>query len=164
MVVLVTEGDPTTGITDPDRILTNVRQANGARVSIHVLAVGVDVDFRFLQTLAQQNRGTARRAPRARDIHARLTHFYSELASPLMKNVRMRYEDSVDDATLTDVHFPAYFDGGELVVAGRVKSRVGHLTPQVWWDVRAPTTSASRCVQNRVCPAESGAILYKLTG
>ena len=43
-----------------------------------------------------------------------------QIWSPLLKSVRFRYDDSVDESSLTDVDFAAFFDGSELVVAGRL--------------------------------------------
>lgn len=138
MVMLVTDGRPTRGITDTTRILANVRQASGSRVCIFPVGLGLNVDFRFLDQLAQQNRGGA--ASRLLlssetgdgvvvgsgadepELAAGLKSFYRQIASPLLKNVRVRYDEVIDESGLTDVDFPAYFDGSEIVVAGQVKT------------------------------------------
>lgn len=67
------------GITDQDRILTNVRQANGARVSVHVVSLGGDVAMSFVQMLAQQNRGLHRHVHRVHDIQAQVSVIEKEL-------------------------------------------------------------------------------------
>jgi len=148
MIMFITNGRPTRGITESHRILANIRQASGSRICVFPVGIGLDVDFRFLDQLAQQNRGgSASRilllstpvgmddgetgnadadvgADRS-DLVNELRSFYRQVASPLLKNVRVRYDDVVDESTLTDVDFPAYFDGQEIVVAGKLKTSVG---------------------------------------
>lgn len=122
MIVLLTDGNPTTGVMDYDRILSNVRQANGARVSIFALALGTGARFAFLRKLAQQNRGFARRIDSAADTMQETRKFYAEISSPLLENIRVRYNDAVEDTSLSEVDFPAYFSGSEVVVVGRLKT------------------------------------------
>ena len=152
MILLVTNGRPTRGITEPTRILANVRQASGSRICIFPVGLGLDVDFRFLDQLAQQNRGgsaarillptvatttddgeigNANGDVSVGDLHLvnALRSFYRQVASPLLKNVRVRYDDVIDESTLTDLDFPAYFEGQEIVVAGKLKTGVGSRLP-----------------------------------
>lgn len=131
MIILFTGGNPTTGITDYDRILSNIRQANGARVSIFAVALGNEVRFAFLRKLAQQNRGSAKRINRAVDAAEEVKRFYSEISTPLLENVRVRYDAVVEDTSLSETDFPAYFAGSELVVVGHLKTRTGYLTTKV---------------------------------
>lgn len=131
MIVLLTASNPTTGITENDRILSNVRQANGARVSIFAVVLGDGVRFAFLRKLAQQNRGFARRMTRVADAAEEMRLFHLEISRPLLENVRVRYDDAVEDTSLSETDFPAYFAGSELVVVGQLKSRAGFLTAKV---------------------------------
>lgn len=131
MIVLLTDGNPTTGVVDYDRILSNVRQANGARVSIFALALGTGARFAFLRKLAQQNRGFARRVDPAADTMRETRRFYAEISSPLLENIRVRYNDAVEDTSLSEVDFPAYFSGSEVVVVGRLKGQTGNLAVKV---------------------------------
>lgn len=46
--------------------------------------------------------------------------FYKEVASPLLLEVNIHYPDSIDNS-LTTSQFKQFFDGSEIVVAGRLK-------------------------------------------
>ena len=133
MLLLITNSDPTVGISDPARILSNVRQASGARVSVNVFGQSSDVDRQFLDRLAEQNRGRLHRCCRVGTggIAAELKDFYRETSRPLLENVRFRYDETVDKTTLTAVDYPAYLDGSELVVVGRLRTGVTHLSVKV---------------------------------
>lgn len=45
--------------------------------------------------------------------------FYKEVASPLLLEVNLHYPDSMEN-TLTTNHYRQFFDGSEIVVAGRL--------------------------------------------
>ncbi|KAH1187993.1 hypothetical protein KIL84_012381, partial [Mauremys mutica] len=99
------------------RILANARQALGGSVSLFGLAFGDDADYGLLRRLALENRGVARRIYEDADATLQLAGFYDEIASPLLYDVALSYRDGAD---LTRTLFPHYFQGAELVVAGRL--------------------------------------------
>lgn len=45
--------------------------------------------------------------------------FYKEVASPLLLEVNLHYPDSMENSVTTN-HFRQFFDGSEIVVAGRL--------------------------------------------
>ena len=130
MILLITNSNPTVGISNPVRILSNVREASGARVSVNVFGLSAHVGHLFLSRLAQQNRGQLQRCCND-GLVAQLKNFYHETSSPLLENVRFRYDEQVDVSTVTAVDSPAYFEGSELVVVGRLRADAIHLSVKV---------------------------------
>uniref|UniRef100_A0A8C0HBY0 Inter-alpha-trypsin inhibitor heavy chain family member 6 n=1 Tax=Chelonoidis abingdonii TaxID=106734 RepID=A0A8C0HBY0_CHEAB len=117
LLIFLTDGEPTAGVTSGTRILANIRQALGGSVSLFGLAFGDDADYGLLRRLALENRGVARRIYEDADAALQLAGFYDEIASPLLYDVALSYRDG---AELTRTLFPHYFQGAELVVAGRL--------------------------------------------
>ncbi|XP_029769191.1 inter-alpha-trypsin inhibitor heavy chain H6 [Terrapene carolina triunguis] len=117
LLIFLTDGEPTAGVTSGTRILANARQALGGSVSLFGLAFGDDADYGLLRRLALENRGVARRIYEDADATLQLAGFYDEIASPLLYDVALSYRDGAD---LTRTLFPHYFQGAELVVAGRL--------------------------------------------
>ncbi|CAM5131604.1 unnamed protein product [Natator depressus] len=117
LLIFLTDGEPTAGVTSGTRILANARQALGGSVSLFGLAFGDDADYGLLRRLALENRGIARRIYEDADAALQLAGFYDEIASPLLSDVALSYRDGAD---LTRTLFPHYFRGAELVVAGRL--------------------------------------------
>lgn len=125
LVIFLTDGEATIGETAGDTILTNARKALGS-ASLFGLAFGDDADFLLLKRLALDNRGVARMVYEDADAALQLKGFYDEVASPLLSDVQLSYLD--DQAfDITRSLFPNYFQGSELVVAGKVKPGVKDL-------------------------------------
>ncbi|XP_053148669.1 inter-alpha-trypsin inhibitor heavy chain H6 isoform X3 [Hemicordylus capensis] len=126
LIIFLTDGEPTSGVTAGSRILTNAQQALKGTISLFGLAFGDDADYGLLRRLSLENRGVARRIYEDADATLQLKGFYDEIASPLLYDVELAYLDGVAQ-DLTQNFFPNYFQGSELVVAGRVKPGVSEL-------------------------------------
>ncbi|KAF0035956.1 hypothetical protein F2P81_011268 [Scophthalmus maximus] len=129
LVIFLTDGEATIGVTAGDTILSNAKSALGS-ASLFGLAFGDDADFLLLKRLALDNRGVARMVYEDADAALQLKGFYDEVASPLLSDIQLSYLD--DQAfDITRSLFPNYFQGSELVVAGRVKQGVKDLKVSV---------------------------------
>ncbi|XP_063071036.1 inter-alpha-trypsin inhibitor heavy chain H3-like isoform X2 [Engraulis encrasicolus] len=119
MVILLTDGQPTAGETDTVVIQENVLAAIDNNISLFCLGFGYDLDYGFLDSMAKQNDGLARRIYEASDAVVQLQGFYEEVASPLLSDVQFRYpEEAVN--SLTNSQFKQLFNGSEIVVAGQL--------------------------------------------
>ncbi|XP_029574641.1 inter-alpha-trypsin inhibitor heavy chain H6 isoform X2 [Salmo trutta] len=125
LIIFLTDGEATIGVTSGDFILSNAKSALGA-TSLFGLAFGDDADFPLLRRLALDNRGVARMVYEDADAALQLKGFYDEVASPLLSDIQLTYmDDQAFDVTRS--LFPNYFQGSELVVTGKVKPGVRDL-------------------------------------
>ncbi|KAF2896708.1 hypothetical protein ILUMI_09463 [Ignelater luminosus] len=126
LIIFLTDGKPVAqNQIKKEDILENVSQYNtGLRSSsIFTLAFGTEADYHFLEKLAIRNGGYAKRIYDASDASLQMQNFYQEISTPMLMNVTFEYRRSV--ANLTQTHFPTFFNGSELVVAGYC----GNITP-----------------------------------
>uniref|UniRef100_A0A667YP02 Inter-alpha-trypsin inhibitor heavy chain H3 n=1 Tax=Myripristis murdjan TaxID=586833 RepID=A0A667YP02_9TELE len=119
MIILLTDGLPEAGETRPPKIQENVRGAIDGNMSLFCLGFGNNVDYTFLDVMARQNKGVARRIYEASDATLQLQGFYEEVSSPLLSEVDLRYPDNAVEFVTTN-HFRQLFNGSEIVVAGRL--------------------------------------------
>ncbi|XP_040891033.1 inter-alpha-trypsin inhibitor heavy chain H3 isoform X2 [Toxotes jaculatrix] len=117
ILILLTDGDPTTGVTALKTIQSNAREAIGGKFPLYCLGFGFDVNFDFLKTMSLQNNGVARRIYEDSDADLQLKGFYEEVATPLLTDVTMIY---LGGTNLTQTNFSQYYNGSEIVVAGQI--------------------------------------------
>ncbi|XP_058537931.1 inter-alpha-trypsin inhibitor heavy chain H2 [Neofelis nebulosa] len=118
LIILVSDGDPTVGELKLSKIQKNVKQNIRDNISLFSLGIGFDVDYDFLKRLSNENRGIAQRIYGNQDTSAQLKKFYSQVSTPLLRNVQFNYpHTSVSDVTQNSFH--NYFGGSEIVVAGK---------------------------------------------
>ena len=138
LIIMLTDGQPTSGrITHTDGIVSDIKSRMEGRFSLFCLGFGNNVDFSFLEKLSLQNRGLARKIYEDADAGLQLVGFFDEVATPLLTNVVIKYENTnnaIQVNSISQSEFPVYFDGTELVVAGELTTLLddtdGEVSPE----------------------------------
>ncbi|XP_072438156.1 inter-alpha-trypsin inhibitor heavy chain H3-like isoform X2 [Chiloscyllium punctatum] len=119
MIILLTDGDPNSGESNPTKIQENVKSAVNGRYNVYCLGFGYDVKYSFLEKMSLDNDGVARRIYEDSDAPLQLQGFYDEVANPLLLDIELHYpENAISE--LTQANFRQYYDGSEIVVAGKI--------------------------------------------
>ena len=121
IILFVTDGPPTSGITSPDVILSNIRKNNQAKISIYSVGLGGAADVSFLRRLALQNGGEFRNIPDSSTTGTKLAEFFRSFEVPIMANVRFQYAKyAVDYDSLSKYDYNVLYNGTELTVSGKI--------------------------------------------
>ncbi|KAL0978033.1 hypothetical protein UPYG_G00165070 [Umbra pygmaea] len=129
ILILLTDGDPTSGVTNLEMIHKNVKKAINSKFPLYCLGFGMNVKFEFLEKMALENNGVGRRIYEDSDAALQLQGFYEEVATPLLTDVQMVY---LGGANLTQTHFSQYYNGSEIVVAGQITdNNIAEFTAEV---------------------------------
>ncbi|MBN3302820.1 ITIH2 inhibitor, partial [Amia calva] len=119
MIILVSDGDPTVGEIKLSTIQKNVKRIMREEFSLFSLGIGFDVDYDFLERIAMENRGMAQRIYANQDASEQLRNFYTQVSSPLLRKIDIQFPD-IAVSKVTQNIFDKYFNGSELVVAGKL--------------------------------------------
>lgn len=126
LIIFLTDGQPSEGVTNPTQIQADVAARNRRGLAIFSLAFGTGADFEMLQKLSLQNHGFARKIYEGGDAAIQLQGFYREVASPLLSGVNFTYVgNAVEEASLTETTFHTFYKGSEMVVAGKLTGSEG---------------------------------------
>jgi Ca-activated chloride channel family protein len=118
MVVFLTDGLPTVGVTSLEEIETRARSARPEGAHLFTFGVGYDVNAPFLDRLAREGRGASDYVKPEEDIEVRVGALFEKVSSPVLRDVTV----SVEGARAFDVYprsVPDLFRGEQLVVLGR---------------------------------------------
>ncbi len=120
ILIFLTDGQPTMGETDPDRIVANVTAGAPRSVRLFAFGVGYDVDTVLLDQLSSNLRGTSAYVKPGEAIDETVSGFYARVSSPVLVDVGL----SLAGVTVEDVYpypLPDLFAGEQLVLAGRYR-------------------------------------------
>jgi Ca-activated chloride channel family protein len=120
IIIFFTDGQPTTGITDIQGILSEVTaqiQQNETKVIIFTFGVGSDVNQQLLTLLATQHLGLAEFLGTS-ELEARITEFYLKIRNPVLLNTQMTFSSTTISETYPSP-LPNLYKGQQLLVAGR---------------------------------------------
>lgn len=118
IILLVTDGNPTTGVRDSREIINTVTAANGLRNNIFAYGAGDTVNRYLLDLLAYRNKGEARVSPNIRDAKTDLSAFVNELGDPLLVNLQADYGRIPEEEVYPRV-IPDFYRGRPITLYGR---------------------------------------------
>ncbi|XP_008108460.2 inter-alpha-trypsin inhibitor heavy chain H5 isoform X1 [Anolis carolinensis] len=125
LIIFLTDGRPTFGEIEPAKIINNTKEAIRNKFCLFTIGIGNDVDYKLLERLALENCGMMRRVREEEDAAEQLKGFYYEIDTPLLSDIRVDYPtDNV--AQVTQNLFPNYFNGSEIVIAGKLFNKTAN--------------------------------------
>ncbi|MBU4139488.1 MAG: VWA domain-containing protein, partial [Euryarchaeota archaeon] len=141
IIVFLTDGEPTEGITSPYVIRKNIKEANKAKVSIFTIAFGIDneANYDFLKALSLENYGEAQRFFLEGKVEEEMTDFYKTISTPLITDMNFNY-NAVSDVVNTGQF--NLFAGSDAIVLGKYSGNT------ITSDVAAVTRTGSRNFKN----------------
>lgn len=120
MIVFMTDGLPTVGVTDPQSILSGVASSNPKKVRIFNFGVGNDVNTHLLDRVSSQHDGVSTYVTPREDIEVKVSDFASKIKHPVMTDVNFDF-GSVNVNSVYPKRLPALYRGGEIAILGRFK-------------------------------------------
>jgi Ca-activated chloride channel family protein len=118
IIIFLTDGLPTEGITETEQIIENIRKSANSNVRLFAFGVGYDVDTYLLDTLAGENRGTTTYVTPEQAIDETVSGFYAKVSMPVLTDLELDF----DDLVVYDVYpntLPDLFAGTQLMLLGR---------------------------------------------
>jgi len=147
-IVFFTDGQPTIGETNIDKILKNTFAKNTTSTRIFPFGVGDDVNASFLDQLAEGTRAASTYVRPQEDIEVKVSALYSKISHPVLANLKLT---ATGDVSLSEVYppqLPDLFHGQQLVVLGRFTGQgasalkltgtVGKETKEFAYDLKFP--------------------------
>ncbi len=121
MLVFMTDGLPTVGESNAEKIVANVSKAKGEDIRLFTFGVGYDVNTTLLDKLAAENSGAADYVEPKEDLEVKVSNFFTKVSSPVLSDLKIDF-DSVE----TDLVYPRkitdLFKGGQITLIGRYKN------------------------------------------
>jgi Ca-activated chloride channel family protein len=118
MVVFLTDGEPTVGEQDPDKIIASVKDAkNGRDVRVFCFGIGNDVNTKLLDQLAEQTRAAAQYVLPNEDLEVPVSTFFAKVQDPMMTGLKLDL-GTAGAGKIYPKDLPDLFKGDQLVVFG----------------------------------------------
>ncbi|KAK4814898.1 hypothetical protein QYF61_001276 [Mycteria americana] len=130
MIILLTDGQPTSGESNVEVIQENIQKAVNGKYALFCLGFGFDVSYKFLEKMALSNGGIARRIYENADAALQLQGFYQEVATPILMKIEMQYPENAVEG-LTKNNFKLFFEGSEIIVSGKISNELDLLPVEI---------------------------------
>lgn len=121
MLVFMTDGLPTVGETNVDKIVANLKNAKTVDVRIFPFGFGYDVNTTLLDKIGTENSGISDYVQPKEDLEIKVSSFFQKVSSPVLADLELDFGPLLTENTyprkLTDL-----FRGMQLTIIGRYKN------------------------------------------
>lgn len=121
MLVFMTDGLPTVGETNNERILANLAKVKNADVRIFPFGFGYDVNTALLDRLGSENGGVSDYVQPKEDLEIKVSNFFTRVSSPVLSDPELDL-----GPVRTEMVYPRrpgdIFKGMQMVLIGRYKN------------------------------------------
>jgi len=120
VVVFLTDGQASTGETDPEKIAASAEQDRG-KFRVFSFGVGDDVNTYLLDRLTERARGTTEYIRPGENIERAVGTLAAKVASPVLTDVTITAGSGIELYDVQPGNLPDLFAGDEMVVLGRYR-------------------------------------------
>src|SRR5216110_2620628 len=120
VVVFLTDGQASTGETDPEKIAASAEQGRG-KFRVFSFGVGDDVNTYLLDRLTERARGTTEYIRPGENIERAVGTLAAKVASPVLTDVTITAGSGIELYDVQPGNLPDLFAGDEMVVLGRYR-------------------------------------------
>jgi Ca-activated chloride channel family protein len=118
-VIFLTDGRPTIGTMDEERIVGNVQKENDGHTRIFCFGIGTDVNTHLLDRITEKTRGFSQYVLPEEDIEVKVSGFFSKIKEPVLANPELKFSGDIRVSKLYPAPLPDLFKGEQLVLVGR---------------------------------------------
>ncbi len=125
IMLFLTDGAPTAGEVNAEKIVEQAKKANSNGTKIFVMGVGNDVNAHLLDRLAEEADGTSEYVAPKEDLDAKIAALYDRLSHPVLSGVSVSFGELATQSVLPP-KLPVLFKGSEIMMLGRYKEGGKH--------------------------------------
>lgn len=123
VVIFLTDGRPTIGETDENRILTTVKNANEGRTRIFCFGIGTDVNTHLLDQITEETRAFSQYVLPEEDLEVKVSNFFAKIKEPVLANPTIKFTGDMRVTKMYPAPLPDMFRGDQLVLVGRYSGK-----------------------------------------
>ncbi|HKQ51598.1 MAG TPA: VIT and VWA domain-containing protein, partial [Pyrinomonadaceae bacterium] len=121
LLVFMTDGLPTVGETNINRIIENVRNARVPGVRLFTFGVGYDVNTSLLDKLAAENGGVADYVEPKENLEIKVSNFFAKINYPVLTDLALNL-GGVETDLVYPRSLPDLFKGTQVTLIGRYRN------------------------------------------
>ena len=123
ILIFMTDGLPTVGVTNPTLIVDNARAAKVPGMRLFTFGVGYDVNTALLDKLAAENGGVADYVEPKEDLEVKVSNFFAKVNYPVLTDLKLDMAGVQTDLVYPRA-LPDLFRGSQLVLIGRYRNPI----------------------------------------
>jgi Ca-activated chloride channel family protein len=152
ILIFLTDGRPTIGLTDETQIVDNVTRSNKGNTRIFCFGIGTDVNTHLLDKITEETKAFSQYVLPEEDIEVKVSSFYTKIKEPVLASPKVTFPEGAHVTKLYPSPLPDLFKGEQVVLVGRyanaadgaisIEGNVEGQTRKFAYDAKLPDKSA----------------------
>lgn len=123
ILIFMTDGLPTVGVTNVTRIVENARAARIQGLRLFTFGVGYDVNTTLLDKLAAENGGVADYVEPKEDLEVKVSNFFAKVNHPVLTDLKIDF-GGIETDLVYPRELPDLFRGSQVTLIGRYRNPI----------------------------------------
>lgn len=124
MIIFLTDGKPTIGVTDEKSLVRKIKKLHKEKMPgtrIFTFGIGNDINTHLLDKITQFTRAYRTYITPQEDIEVKVSNFYNNVRSPVLTDIRLDFGPDVRVSRTYPRHLPDLFRGSAITLFGRYR-------------------------------------------
>jgi len=118
IVIFLTDGKPTIGERDDEKLLNKIEEKNQDHFQIFTFGIGYEINTHLLDKITEASKATRSYITPDEDIEIKVSNFFDKVQSPVLTDLKLDY-GSVEVYQNYPDQLPDLFKGNNLTLLGR---------------------------------------------
>ena len=119
IIVFITDGKPTIGETNEDKIIGMIRDQNVDGTRIFTFGIGSDLNTHLLDKITSLTNAYRSYISEKEDIEVKISAFFRKIESPVLTNLKMNFGPGIRVSKKYPRDLPDLFRGSSISILGR---------------------------------------------
>ncbi|MFH0975456.1 MAG: VIT domain-containing protein [Spirochaetota bacterium] len=118
IIIFITDGKPTIGETDEDKLVNKIKKINKSGVRIFTFGIGYDINTHLLDKITKETKAYRYYISPKEDIEVKISNFYSKVQSPVLTDIKLTFAGNIKTYKTYPRDLPDIFKGSSLTLLG----------------------------------------------
>src|ERR1041385_1195278 len=123
VVIFLTDGCPTVGVTSEEEIVANAKKRAQGETRIFCFGIGTDVNTHLLDRISEDTHAFCQYVLPDEDLEVKVSSFYSKIKDPVLAHPKLEFTGDIHVSKLYPTALPDLFKGEQLVLVVRYSGK-----------------------------------------
>ncbi|MFK7905646.1 MAG: VIT domain-containing protein [Chitinophagales bacterium] len=123
MVVFITDGKPTIGVTEEAELIKKLTTNNTTNTRIFTFGIGENINTHLLDKITEHTKAFRSYILPDEDIEVKISNFYTKVSSPVLTDLKLNFSRNVSVFQTYPKDLPDLFKGSSTTVLGRYDNK-----------------------------------------